>query len=623
MMFKQTTRIWHSAAQCFFGSIALAVVTLICFRLEVGLATTAFVYLLVIVLFSLMGSFFTSAILSIAAVGGLNYFFAPPIPNFRVDYPLDVVLVITFLLTSLIVSGLVERVRKRTEAALRAKERAQQAESEMRLAINTIPALAWRTEPDGSGEFLNQPWLDYTGLSSDQALGWGWTGAIHPDDVAALLDDWRAIRASGTRGEAEARLRRFDGEFRWFLFRAAPLRDEAGGIVKWYGTSIDIEERKRVEVALRKSEQRFRDYAEMASDWLWETGPDHRFTRVSEHPAAFGTKYEFRLGKTRWDLATDLEEEPEKWRLHVTTLEAHKPFRDFRYGGTRVGDGAAAYIATSGKPVFDSTGNFLGYRGVSSDVTAAVRMARSEEALREAHVELAHVMRVTMLGELTASIAHEVNQPLAAIVANGEACQRWLNRETPDLAEARRSLERIIKDGSRAGEVIRRVRALSHKTDVEKVPLDINSVINDVVALVQRELFGHRVPLRMDLSPALPMVLADRVQLQQVIINLVMNGIEAMQLVSDRPRQLVIGSQQDHAHYVLVTVKDSGVGITDENVDRLFTAFFTTKSGGMGMGLSICRSIIEAHGGRLWASRNVGPGATFQFTLPSYQETTS
>jgi PAS domain S-box-containing protein len=623
MMFKQITRIWHSAAQCFFGSIALAVVTLICFRLEVGLATTAFVYLLVIVLFSLMGSFFTSAILSIAAVGGLNYFFAPPIPNFRVDYPLDVVLVITFLLTSLIVSGLVERVRKRTEAALRAKERAQQAESEMRLAINTIPALAWRTEPDGSGEFLNQPWLDYTGLSLDQALGWGWTSAIHPDDVAALLDDWRAIRASGTRGEVEARLRRFDGEFRWFLFRAEPLRDEAGGIVKWYGTSIDIEERKRVEVALRKSEQRFRDYAEMASDWLWETGPDHRFTRVSEHPAAFGTKYEFRLGKTRWDLATDLEEEPEKWRLHVTTLEAHKPFRDFRYGGTRVGDGAAAYIATSGKPVFDSTGNFLGYRGVSSDVTAAVRMAQSEEALREAHVELAHVMRVTMLGELTASIAHEVNQPLAAIVANGEACQRWLNRETPDLAEARRSLERIIKDGSRAGEVIRRVRALSHKTDVEKVPLDINSVINDVVALVQRELFRHRVPLRMDLSPALPMVLADRVQLQQVIINLVMNGIEAMQLVSDRPRQLVIGSQQDHAHYVLVTVKDSGVGITDENVDRLFTAFFTTKSGGMGMGLSICRSIIEAHGGRLWASRNVGPGATFQFTLPSYQETTS
>ena len=195
--------------------------------------------------------------------------------------------------------------------------------------------------------------------------------------------------------------------------------------------------------------------------------------------------------------------------------------------------------------------------------------------------------------------------------------------EPPDLAEARRSLERIIKDGSRAGEVIRRVRALLHKTDVEKVPLDINSVINDVVALVQRELFGHRVPLRMDLSPALPMVLADRVQLQQVIINLVMNGIEAMQLVSDRPRHLVIGSQQDHAHFVLVTVKDSGVGITDENVDRLFAAFFTTKSGGMGMGLSICRSIIEAHGGRLWASRNVGPGATFQFTLPSYQEAKS
>jgi signal transduction histidine kinase len=162
------------------------------------------------------------------------------------------------------------------------------------------------------------------------------------------------------------------------------------------------------------------------------------------------------------------------------------------------------------------------------------------------------------------------------------------------------------------------VRALSHKTEIEKVPLDINSVVNDVAALLQRELFRHRVPLRMELSPSLPMVLADRVQLQQVLINLVMNGVEAMHLVADRPRELVIGSHEDDAHHVQVTVKDCGVGITDENENRLFTAFFTTKPSGLGMGLPICRSIMEAHGGRLWASRNVGPGATFQFTLPPH-----
>jgi signal transduction histidine kinase len=210
-----------------------------------------------------------------------------------------------------------------------------------------------------------------------------------------------------------------------------------------------------------------------------------------------------------------------------------------------------------------------------------------------------------------------VSQPLAAVVSNAEACLRWFNRPTPDLDEARGSLESIIKDGNRAGEVIQRVRALANKTDIQKVPLDINEVINEVIPLVQLELISHRVSLRMELAPALPVVLADRIQMQQVIINLVINGIEAMQPVTDRPRELVIRSHQEEAHQVLVTMTDCGVGISAENADRLFNAFFTTKSSGMGMGLSICRSIIEAHGGRLSVSGNVGPGATFQFVLPT------
>src|ERR1700676_3970921 len=246
-----------------------------------------------------------------------------------------------------------------------------------------------------------------------------------------------------------------------------------------------------------------------------------------------------------------------------------------------------------------------------------------EGALRDAQANLAHVARVTTLGELAASIAHEVNQPLTAVVANAEAGLRWLRRGTPDVDAACRSVEWIINDGGRASEVIRRLRALANKTSIEKVPLDVNDVVREAIALMRRELISHRVTLRTELTPALPIILGDRVQLQQVIINLVMNGAEAMQSVTDRPRELVIRSRQDETHRVLVSVTDCGVGISAENADRLFNAFFTTKSTGMGMGLSICRSIMEGHGGRLWATANVPYGATFQFTLPVNADTAS
>ncbi len=254
---------------------------------------------------------------------------------------------------------------------------------------------------------------------------------------------------------------------------------------------------------------------------------------------------------------------------------------------------------------------------------AEENLRESERRYREAQAELAHVTRVTTLGELTASIAHEVNQPLAGVLANAEACLLWLNRETPNLDEARRATEWIIEEGKRAGEIIRRVRALLKKSDTQKAPLDINDVVNEVIALVQRELLSQCVVLRMEVASALPVVLGDRVQLQQVIINLVINGIEAMQAVTDRPRVLAMRTHRNERHQVLVTVKDCGVGISPEDADRLFSAFFTTKSGGMGMGLSICRSIIEAHGGRVWAEPSLPQGATFHFTLPLHREDAS
>ena len=504
------------------------------------------------------------------------------------------------------------------EKLQKAFDEIKRSEDRLRLVTDTIPTLVWRAGPDGSPDFLNKPALDFTGLSLDQAR-LGWPRAFHPDDKKGMLQKWSAIQASGIRGGLEARLRRIDGEYRWFLFQAEPLRDELGNITKWYGSATDIEDRKRTEEALRASEQRFRDYAETASDWLWETGPDHRVISISEHINAAGLVPSLLPGTTRWGIATDVAAEPEKWRLHREMLDAHLPFRDFVYSTVNE-SGSQVYVRSSGKPLFDVKGGFLGYRGTGTDITAVIRADHAEQALRKAQAELAHVTRVTMLGELTASIAHEVNQPLAAVVANAEASLRWLDRETPDLAAARRSVEWVINDGCRASEVIRRVRALANKADMEKVQLDINQVVKEAIALVQRELVRHRVLLRTELAPALPRIYGDRVQLQQVIINLLMNGIEAMEPVADRPRELMVRSSQDETGQVLLSVTDCGVGISADNANRMFNAFFTTKSSGLGMGLSICRSIVEAHGGRMSASGNEGPGATFQFVLPLHRE---
>ena len=240
---------------------------------------------------------------------------------------------------------------------------------------------------------------------------------------------------------------------------------------------------------------------------------------------------------------------------------------------------------------------------------------RAEEALRKSQAEMAHVTRVMTMGELAASIAHEINQPLSAIVNNGSACLRWMAGDSPNLAEAREAAQDIIREGNRAGEVITRIRAFLRKTETEKVLIDINQTIRDVVILIRNEAEGKEVALQMELAVDLPAVLGDRVQLQQVILNLLMNGIEAMVSITDRPRELRIWSREYEAQQVLVAVQDSGVGLDGENLEQIFDAFYTTKLQGMGMGLAISRSIIEDHGGQLWALPNNGPGTTFQFTL--------
>jgi PAS domain S-box-containing protein len=502
-----------------------------------------------------------------------------------------------------------------------AKEELQQAfdeikksEDRLRLVIDTIPTLVWRATPDGVPDFLNQPALDYTGLSPDQTET-GWPRAFHPDDKKKMLVKWSAIRASGMPGELEARLRRFDGEYRWFLFRGVPLRDELGNIVKWYGSSTDIEDRKRAEEELRRSEAKLVEAQRVSrtGSFVWNLATGERV----------GSREFFRIlgydqpRSVTFEMVLDRAHPEDRARVQQAIARATRAGEDLDYEHRLLlPDGSLRVVRVVAHAAKDQKGQ-LEYIGAVVDVTAT---KQAEEKLHKTQTELAHVTRVTTLGELTASIAHEVNQPLAAAVANAEAGLRWLDRETPDLAAARRSIEWVINDSCRASEVIRRVRALARKSDLEKVPLDVNDVVGEAIVLVQRELSSQLISLRTELEPSLPEILGDRVQLQQVIINLVMNGIEAMQPITDRRRELLIRSELDETGRVRVSVTDCGVGISAENANRLFNAFFTTKSGGMGMGLSICRSIVEAHGGRLSASPNEGPGATFLIVLPPQQQ---
>ena len=316
-------------------------------------------------------------------------------------------------------------------------------------------------------------------------------------------------------------------------------------------------------------------------------------------------------GRMRW---TDLT--PAEWRDHderaISDLKATGSFQPyekeyFRKDGSRV-------TVLLGGTLFEERGNDEGVDFVL-DLTD---QKRAEESLRKTQSELAHVTRVMTMGELAASIAHEVNQPLAAIVANGSACLRWLMGDSPNLGEARETAQRIIRDGKRASDIISRIRGLVRKTDPEKTPLDINQAVREVINLTQSEAVGKGVALRTELASELPFVLGDRVQLQQVILNLVMNGIEAMNPVKDRPREMLIRSSEHESDKVLVAVQDSGVGIDAQHLEKIFDTFYTTKSQGMGMGLAISRSIVQNHGGQLWAVPNDGLGATFQFTLLKY-----
>jgi PAS domain S-box-containing protein len=796
--------------------------------------------------------------------------------------------------------------RKRAEEALWASER------NLKLIIDTVPALAWSTLPDGSADFFNQHYLDYVGLSSEQLRDWGWTAVIHPDDMNGLANAWETFRMSGRAGEGEARLRRHDGEYRWFLFRTDPLHDENGNIVKWYGINTDIEDRKQAEEKLRRSELHARLIVDSVPGFVvlmtpageleyanhpmleyfggtlqelreWE---GRGFLHPDDLPQAIealaksintGRPYEMQHRCRRFDgvyrwfqarglplrdtagriarwyfLLTDVEDR--KWAetqlagekqllemiasgrslrdilnalcrfVELATADSYCGVYPIDWSGRTFQLGAApslpasytdpiegwpvrcdlapcglavlektqvivsdigadprweasayrTHVLTHGlrsvwsTPIYSLKGHVLGtfciyqckpaspsprqqdliarvthiasiaiersqaeaalkrseaflaegqrlsqtgtfswqldtdqitfseqlYRILELEQGASVTLAQvvsrvhpedvtllsekiafvrgggehlqyeirllmadgrakyvrtfghvirhhdgrrecvgavqdvtqrrlSDEALDKARSELAHVTRVMSLGTMTASIAHEVNQPLSGIVTNASTCLRMLAADPPNVDGARETARRTIRDGNRAADVITRLRALFGRKDSVSEPVDLNEATREVIALLGSELQRNRVILRAELSDDLSAVTGDRVQLQQVILNLLRNGSDAMSGVDDRPRQLVIRTEQDACDDVRLTVRDVGGGIDPQAMERLFDAFYTTKSSGMGIGLSVSRSIIERHRGRLWAASNDGPGATFAFSIPRRPEDTT
>jgi PAS domain S-box-containing protein len=602
---SRTIRLLHETVRFAFGLIALASLTGLCFWLDFRLVSTAFTYLILIVLLSLAGGFISLIALSFIAVGCLNYLFAPPIFDFRIDYPEDIITVAAFLITSLIITGLVSRMRA--------------GRDELAHVLHGLPALVWNTSPDGSADFCNQRFRDYTGFSSEELYGLGWMKALHPEDRD--VGEWRAALAAGKPIEKEARVRRADREYRRFMLSMTPLRNEQGTILKWYGAASDIEDRKRVEQSLRRSESYLADAQRISrtGSFAYDVARGRMVHSSEEHHRLFGFHpAEAMPAPGDWTQRIHPDDRKKAVDAMLQTLRERTDYEvDFR---TIHPDGTIKYIHSVSHAVLSPSSDLVEIRGTSTDVT---ERQQAEEARVDAQNKLAHANRVATMGQLTASIAHEVNQPVGAVVTNAYAALRFLRTESPDLDRASQALDDIIKDSQRVSDVVARIRSLIKRSPPQTDLLDINELIVETIALIRSEILRSAISLETELVSHLPAVRGDRVQLQQVIMNLLMNAIEAMSNAEGGTRELRIGTSEDSKDRILITVRDSGPMLKSESLERFFEAFYSTKPNGMGIGLSICRSIVEAHGGRIWATDNAPHGVTLQIVLPALTGTAS
>ena len=493
--------------------------------------------------------------------------------------------------------------------AKRAEEKIRCNERELRTIIEIMPAYMGTSLPDGTVDFLSESWLAYSGQTREEAMGWGWAGVLHPDDAVRALANWQAGLTSGAPVEQELRCRRADGTYHWFLNRSLPLRDDEGKIVKWYGILFDVNSLKETEQALQMREHELLGIIETIPSMLWSISPTGETTHLSQRVLEYcGAPLE-ELVNRGWETflhPDDREETVKAFARAISSGESYSVIHRVRRA-----DGEYRWHHSMGEPLRDPDGKIIQWYGLAIDID---ERKRAEDHLRDTRNKLSTASKIATVAELSASIAHELNQPLMALLGNAQAAKRWLAANPPDLTETNASIERILRDIRSADETMQRIRALFKSEPYEKRDEGVLDIIRESLRLVHDGLNKREIRIDWSIEGSLPPICVDRIQTQQVFINLISNAIEAT-AGNANTAKILLRAFVTQDHEVIVQVIDNGTGLAD--TERIFDAFMTTKEKGMGIGLAVSKSIVEAHGGRIWAENNSeGGGATFNVALP-------